>query len=91
MKQYDRSELIELLQKYTVKITFTKVDGSTRVMDCTLREDILPVVTVPESAKPRRAAPPASLLPVWSVQDRGWRSIKLYSITNVLVLGSNNV
>ena len=37
-----RSELLAQLKKSKGKITFTKADGTTRVMECTLIQDLLP-------------------------------------------------
>ena len=44
-----------------VTVTFTKVDGTVRVMKCTLEADKLPVVELKEEAKPRSAGNGASV------------------------------
>ena len=38
--KYTRSGLLDMLQAGYTNVTFTKVDGSTRVMECTLRPEI---------------------------------------------------
>ena len=37
-------ELRDLLHQHEVQVTFTKADGEQRVMPCTLKQDLLPVV-----------------------------------------------
>ena len=40
----DRNILLEALTKHECTVTFTKVNGETRVMPCTLKEDLVPKV-----------------------------------------------
>jgi hypothetical protein len=40
----DRNILLEALTKHECTVTFTKVNGETRVMPCTLKEDVVPKV-----------------------------------------------
>ena len=40
----ERKELIGKLKEGDVSVTFTKKDGSERVMKCTLKEDVIPSV-----------------------------------------------
>ena len=42
VKVSERDILIKNLQKRTMRITFTKVNGDERVMDCTLQENLVP-------------------------------------------------
>ena len=44
----DRVKLITKLKQGDVSVTFTKKDGTERVMKCTLKEDAIPTV---ESSK----------------------------------------
>ena len=51
-----RTVLKHELQSKTAEVTFTKLNGETRVMTCTLKPEILPakVVTEGEEKKPER-------------------------------------
>ena len=40
----DRNILLEALKNNLCTVTFTKVNGETRVMPCTLKEDVVPTV-----------------------------------------------
>ena len=75
-----RDILIKNLQKRTMRITFTKVNGDERVMDCSLQEHILPP-TNPDNHKENE-----EVLPVFDINKGEWRSFRLDSVTNIEVL-----
>ena len=75
-----RDILIKNLQKKTMRITFTKVNGEERVMDCSLQEHIIP----PTNSNNRKEN--EEVLPVWDINKGEWRSFRLDSITNIEVL-----
>jgi hypothetical protein len=62
-------------------ITFTKTDGTQRVLKCTLQESILPQVdaTKPSTAKKQND----DALAVWDIENAGWRSFRFDSIISV--------
>lgn len=78
-----REELQQLLTTSVCEVTFTKVNGETRIMPCTLREDLLPARTVSESVK----SLPASSLSVWCTDKNEWRSFRVANVKDVRVLG----
>ena len=75
-----RDILIKNLQKKTMRITFTKVNGEERVMDCTLQEHMLP----PTKLSNRKEN--EEVLPVFDINKGEWRSFRLDSITNIEAL-----
>ncbi len=75
-----RDTLIKNLQKKAMRITFTKVNGEERVMDCSLQEHILPL-TDSNNRKENE-----EVLPVWDINKGEWRSFRLDSVTNIEVL-----
>jgi hypothetical protein len=78
-----RDEIKEILKKGVHSVTFTKVDGTTRVMQCTLDPDLLPPPKEGDEEKVKKE-PNLSILPVWDVEKEGWRSFKVDSVTEVL-------
>ena len=76
----NREILIKNLQKQAMRITFTKVNGDERVMDCSLQEHILPP-TNPDNRKENE-----EVLPVFDINKGEWRSFRLDSVTNIEVL-----
>lgn len=80
--------LTGVLKDQSVKITFTKQDGSERVMNCTLRED---TVVPYEKKSDREKKENPNIVAVWDIDKNEWRSFKIDSIKTVsFELGSNN-
>ncbi len=73
-----RKWLKSVLETDVVEVTFTKKDGSERIMKCTLKEDVLPEVQNKEAKEKSQEA-----LAVWDVESEGWRSFRWDSIKSV--------
>lgn len=76
-----REDVNVKLQKGIVHVTFAKVDGSIRVLDCTLNGDLIPEDKAPKTqvAYNKDAAPsPTAKVFVQSLQE--WRSFRWDSI-----------
>jgi len=76
-----RAELIEKLQNGKVVVTFTKKDGTERVMKCTLHDSLIGI-PLTEGGSVRK--PNDDVLAVWDLEKNGWRSFRLDSIKNVV-------
>lgn len=75
-----RKWLTNLLNQYVVEVTFTKKDGTERVMNCTLQEDYLPETTgVGRSAS-------FDAVSVYDVDKEDWRSFRWDSIKAIKVV-----
>jgi hypothetical protein len=75
-----REWLMGLLRDGAVNVTFTKRDGSTRVMKCTLQEG----VAIPhEKTTDRVKQTNEDIVPVWDIEANAWRSFRLDSITEI--------
>jgi hypothetical protein len=72
-----RKWLAGILEQSVVEVTFTKKDGTERVMNCTLLEDYLPETT----GAGRSAGSDA--LAVFDVDADGWRSFRWDSVKAV--------
>lgn len=68
------------LQKKAMRVTFTKINGEERIMDCTLQENLVPE-TNPDNRKENE-----EVLPVFDINKGEWRSFRMDSITNIEVL-----
>lgn len=69
-----------LHQRDVVEVTFTKKDGTTRVMNCTLKEGI--VIPYERLTNNERKVNPESC-PVWDIDKNEWRSFTYESITRI--------
>lgn len=75
--KYTKQDLLEVLVSKEATVTFTKKDGEKRVMRCTLKDDITPILA--GTGKPK----PDHLLAVWDLDKEGWRSITVDNVENV--------
>ena len=76
-----KEEILEDLHKGICKVTFTKKDGTERVMKCTLVEEYLPKI---EAEKVEKNATSNSrndeVYAVWDVEKDAWRSFRWDSV-----------
>ena len=88
----NKETLKEYLTKCVAEITFNKVDGSARTMYCTLMSDYLPEQNaIDENVRHVPRKDNDNTLAVWDMDNKGWRSFRLDSITNVNYIGVNRV
>lgn len=81
MTNYTYDQVMSRLRNGVVTVTFLKVDGTKRVMECTLEPSYLP-----EEFRNRGSVfteEAGNVIPVWDVQASGWRSFRLDSILTV--------
>jgi hypothetical protein len=64
-----------------VTVTFTKKDGSERVMKCTLDPKELPEQVITENKKERKQSD--NSIAVYDLEAKGWRSFVIRSIKRV--------
>lgn len=77
-----KESVANLLRRNEVTITFTKKDGTERVMKCTLKEDVI----VPhEKTTDRVKVPKEDILPVWDLEANAWRSVTIPNILTIEV------
>ena len=85
---FEREQLVDLLKQGVCEVTFTKVDGSQRIMPCTLDPAIIPPAPAPkvlvegETARVRKTNP--DNLSVWCTDKQEWRSFRIANVTGVL-------
>lgn len=81
-----RKELIEQLYGHVLQVTFTKVNGDNRVMDCTLIPEMLPTPRVVESDTKVTRKVNEKTISVWDLNAKGWRSFRVDNVTNMEVI-----
>lgn len=74
--------LAEVLRTGAIGVEFTKVDGTKRVMSCTLDERIIPVESIPKTSGTSRTKS-LDALAVFDVDIGEWRSFRWDSITAI--------
>jgi hypothetical protein len=76
----DRNILLEALKKHECTVTFTKVNGETRVMPCTLKEDVIPKQEPKGTKKPNE-----SVVSVWCLDKQEWRSFRVDNVVDLQI------
>jgi hypothetical protein len=71
-----------LLKDGVVEVTFTKSDGTERVMKCTLKDEVISEHWIPKNTESQRKFSDDAL-PVFDVDSKGWRSFRWDSIKEV--------
>ena len=79
--KYDYNSLVEMLQNAVVTVTFEKVDGTERVMHCTLQPQFLPEEF--RNKAPMLTETTPTTVSVWDVDASGWRSFRVDNVRNV--------
>ena len=72
--------LNSLLKTSNVTLTFTKKDGSERVMNATLKEEIIPKY---EKKTDREKTPSIETMSVFDIDKNEWRSFRLDSLKKI--------
>jgi len=76
----DRNILLEALTKHECTVTFTKVNGETRIMPCTLKEDLVPKIESKGIKKPNE-----SVVSVWCLDKKEWRSFRVDNVVDLQI------
>ena len=80
MAMETKESIRKLAQDGVITVTFTKVDGSERVMKCTLNKTHLPEQKDLEEASTKDNP---KVLAVWDVEKSAWRSFRIDSVKEV--------
>ena len=76
----EKDWLIGLLRSEIVQLTFTKKDGTERIMKCTLAEQKIPAENVPKGTERAKSD---EAVAVFDLENNGWRSFRWDSLTNI--------
>ena len=79
-----KESMVESLHKGICKVTFEKVDGTTRIMNCTLKPTILAQESgggfIQKETQLTEEAKNSEVVPVWDIDSQGWRSFRVGSV-----------
>lgn len=85
LRAAEKANFQDLLKRHICAITFTKVNGETRVMNCTLRTDKLPPEPPKDDdGKPKRDF--ATTVPVYDLDKNAWRSFRVDSLKDIQIV-----
>ncbi len=76
----EKNWLLTLLREQEITVKFVKKDGSEREMLCTLSESKIPAEKAPKGVERTTSA---DVVPVFDIENQGWRSFRWDSITGI--------
>lgn len=79
--KYDYNGLVNTLRSAVVNVTFEKVDGTERTMQCTLLSQYLPEQY--RNMAPMLTETTPNTISVWDTENSGWRSFRVDSVRKV--------
>lgn len=71
-----RDDYIAILREKVLRVTFTKVDGTERTMDVTLRADMLP----PQEETTSTKAVNPDVVAAYDINEQHWKSFRVDSV-----------
>lgn len=87
---YDRDRLLTDLRSNVIEVHFTKTNGESRVMRCTLLTRLLPESYINSSDEQNQERnfhqQNANVIACWDVQAGGWRSFRIDSVNYCQVI-----
>ena len=80
-----KEQLKGFLRENVLSVVFTKKDGSERVMECTLKPDLLPVQDENTESKDKVRTENPDVIQVYDLENSGWRSFRVESVISFLI------
>lgn len=77
-----RDEMVESLRKGQCQVTFTKKNGESRVMQCTLNFDSIPEDKHPKGDADSFEEKNTEVIRVYDIEKEAWRSFRVDSVTD---------
>jgi hypothetical protein len=87
-KEIDMSydKIVEQLRSDVLEVTFTKVNGETRTMPCTLLTSFMPSYTPSEATDIDQHSVNKTVIRAFAIDKQAWRSFRVDNVTNIEVL-----
>lgn len=86
-----QEDLMELLRKEVVEVTFTKLNGEERKMPCTLIPNMLPPAKKDDPITQKKVREISDkVIAVWAIESKGFRSFRYDRVKKVEVIPYGN-
>lgn len=82
-----KQSLLTFLRHNELIVTFNKINGDERVMNCTLDKTRLPEDVAEKLTEEREG----DTVVVWDTNQQAWRSFRYANVTNVTTTGGENI
>lgn len=86
-----KQQLMEMLQKEVVEVTFLKLDGEERKMPCTLVPSMLPPAKKDDPLTQKKVREISDkVIAVWAIESKGFRSFRYDRVKAVKIIPYGN-
>ena len=86
-----KEQLMEILRKEVVEVTFLKLDGDERKMPCTLIPNFLPPATKEDPLTQKKVREISDkVVAVWAIESKGFRSFRYDRVIKVAVIAKDD-
>ena len=89
--EYNRDNIADMLREGVCEVIFTKVNGESRTMPCTLKSDIIPPVSIKELREERTRKVNLDNLSVWCTDKNEWRSFKIANVQQITPIHKTHI
>lgn len=88
MSKYSHTVVRDMLSKQVLEVSFTKADGTARVMICTTNGNMIPHADrpAPSNEKSARQDSPTETFRVYDLEKKAWRSFRLDSVHSINII-----
>jgi hypothetical protein len=81
MYNVNYQDALSELKQSICEVTFTKVNGDTRVMTCTLQKDMIPQATKKDPLTETKVREiNENFISVWDINAKGWRGFRVANV-----------
>ena len=91
-KDLTRTDVVELLLNNVATVTFTKADGTERVMECSLSAEVFNKIDKfkfdkdkEEESQKHLQLPNLDTIAVWDIPSDAWRSFRMDSVKSISI------
>jgi hypothetical protein len=81
---FTKENLIDMLRNNVVTVTFTKVNGEERTMQCTLMAEYVPNAPT-NNGQVLLQESESKAVSVWDTQANGWRSFRVDAVKSIKI------
>jgi len=82
---FSKNTVVDMLKNNVITVTFTKTDGTERVMKCTLLGEYVPPSINSAKTLLQENRGGDNNISVWDIDAEGWRSFRLNSVKNISI------
>ena len=85
-------EYTEKLKRGVFEVTFNKINGEQRIMNCTLHPRVLPKATKEDTMSQTKVRElNEEVVSVWDVKAEGWRAFRVENVTDFKTISDEMV